>query len=417
MRASIILIATLLVAHACARSFDEQTYRNKFTSWMQKHSKSYASHEFQSRYAIFKDNVDFVEQWNADKTHSHKVEANIFADLTNAEYQRIYLGTHIDATERLAKAATASVFGNQPSVSLPASVDWRQAGAVTPIKNQGQCGSCWSFSTTGSTEGIHKLSTGNLVSLSEQNLMDCSTSEGNNGCNGGLMDNAFKYIISNGGIDTEASYPYQGAQGSCQYNAANSGATIDSYQDVSSGDESALQTAAAQQPVSVAIDASHTSFQLYSSGVYYEAQCSSSQLDHGVLVIGYGTDSGSDFWLVKNSWGTTWGLSGYIEMSRNRNNNCGIATTASYPTISGATSGTAGSSSGSSSSSSGGNSGNSNSGGNSNSATSYTNGMFLREASLRAGGKGVVPKTLRQSQQSRGNVQKQLSEQAKAFEL
>jgi len=147
------------------------------------------------------------------------------------------------------------------------------------------------------------------------------------------MDYAFQYVISNKGIDTEASYPYTATgPNNCQFNPSNVGDTISSFTDVSSGSESALQTAANQQPISVAIDASHNSFQLYTSGVYYEPACSSSQLDHGVLVVGYGTDnSGNDYWLVKNSWGTDWGMNGFIQMSRNKNNNCGIATAASFP--------------------------------------------------------------------------------------
>jgi len=159
----------------------------------------------------------------------------------------------------------------------------------------------------------------------------------NNGCDGGLMDDAFKYIIANGGVDTEASYPYKGVTGTCEFNSANVGATLSGYTDVTSGSESALQTAVVQQPVSVAIDASHNSFQLYTSGVYYEPSCSTSALDHGVLAIGYGTSGSSDYWLVKNSWGTSWGISGYIWMSRNKDNNCGIATAASYPTTSSST--------------------------------------------------------------------------------
>jgi len=183
-------------------------------------------------------------------------------------------------------------------------------------------------------EGAKFIATGNLVSLSEQNLVDCSTTQGNQGCNGGLMDYAFQYVITNGGLDTEASYPYTATgPNTCQYNPANSAETLSSFTDVSQGDEGALMTAVTQQPTSVAIDASHPSFQSYSSGVYYEPDCSSTSLDHGVLAVGYGTDdtTGSAYWIVKNSWGTDWGMSGYIQMSRNKGNNCGIATAASYP--------------------------------------------------------------------------------------
>jgi len=213
-------------------------------------------------------------------------------------------------------------------------VNWVNKGAVTPIKNQGQCGSCWSFSATGSMEGQQFIKKNKLVSLSEQNLVDCSTAQGNDGCNGGLMDQAFQYVISNHGIDTEESYAYTATgPNACKFSSEHIGDTISGFQDVTSGSESALQTAADAQPVSVAIDAGHNSFQLYKGGVYYEPACSTSQLDHGVLVVGYGTDnSNTAYWLVKNSWGTDWGMNGYIQMSRNRNNNCGIATMASYPT-------------------------------------------------------------------------------------
>jgi cathepsin L len=321
----IILIAALL---SIAVAYSDVEYQTAFADWMHKHGKVYASAEFQNRFSIFKSNMDYVRDWNAAGS-STVLGLTHLADLTNAEYRSIYLGTHIDGTERL-KNALPFV----PTEPLAETVNWVTKGAVTHIKDQGQCGSCWSFSTTGSTEGAHFLATNNLVSLSEQNLMDCSKAEGNQGCNGGLMDDAFQYIIKNKGIDTEASYPYQTATTyNCRFSTANVGATISSYKDVTSGSESALQTAVNSRPVSVAIDASHNSFQLYTSGVYYEPQCSSTSLDHGVLVVGYGTDGSSDYWLVKNSWGTSWGLSGYIWMARNRNNNCGIATSASYPVV------------------------------------------------------------------------------------
>jgi len=236
------------------------------------------------------------------------VGINEFADLTVEEFKSIYNGMNLNVEpfEPVVEdwPITVQVTGDI--------VNWVNKGAVTGIKNQGQCGSCWSFSATGSMEGEKFIKTGTLTSLSEQNLIDCSTREGNMGCNGGLMDDAFKYVISNRGIDTESSYPYQATgPNACKFNAANIGDTISSYKDVTRGSESALQTAVNQQPISVAIDAGHNSFQLYKSGVYYEPACSASQLDHGDLAVGYGTyNSGKAYWLVKNSWGTGWGSQG-----------------------------------------------------------------------------------------------------------
>jgi len=306
----------------------DHTYGIEFGKFVQKHGKTYESAAEESyRYRVFKNNLDFINAHNA-KGLSYKVALNHFADLTASEFRDRFLGTKF--TRSKAAPSTHVVKAN---VKLPDTVDWRTKGAVTAVKDQGQCGSCWAFSTTGSTEGAYFLKKGTLPSLSESNLVDCSGSQGNQGCNGGLMDYAFEYIITNKGIDTEASYPYVPEDGRCKFKAANVGATISSYTDVASGDESALQSAVAQQPISVAIDASQSSFQFYSSGIYYEPNCSSDQLDHGVLAVGYGSESGSDYWLVKNSWAAQWGDKGYIKMSRNKSNNCGIATAASYPVV------------------------------------------------------------------------------------
>jgi len=328
----------LLVSIALVAAYTESEYQDAFSSWMHKHQKVYASDEFQNRYSIFKSNMDYVRDWNAGNSET-VLGMTIMADLTNQEYQKIYLGTKIDGTARLAAAKAKGLPKVAVADQYNATVDWRAHNppVVTAIKNQGQCGSCWSFSTTGSTEGAHALATGNLVSLSEQNLMDCSTAEGNQGCNGGLMDDAFQYIIKNNGIDTEASYPYQGVQGTCKYNAANSAATLSSYTDVTSGSETDLAVAVTKQPVSVAIDASHLTFQMYTSGIYHDFLCSSTKLDHGVLAVGFGVDTSKSidnhYWIVKNSWGTSWGQAGYIYMAKDRNNNCGIATVASYPVV------------------------------------------------------------------------------------
>jgi len=219
---------------------------------------------------------------------------------------------------------------------VPESVDWRDHGYVTPVKDQKSCGSCYAFSATGALEGQHMRATSVLVSLSERNLVDCSFMYGNNGCSGGNPENAFKYIKENDGIDTESSYPYTDIEKQeCKFKQSTVGAEDTGYVNLESGDEDALKVAVATQgPISVGIDALHRSFKMYKSGVYDEENCSSERLDHAVLVVGYGTDPvHGDYWLVKNSWGTGWGEDGYIRMSRNKNNQCGIATDASYPLV------------------------------------------------------------------------------------
>jgi len=324
MKLAILLIALPLLI--CSL-----TLKESFNTWTQLHGKEYKSaQEYNHRFNVYKQNLDFIENHNR-LSLGFTVAMNQFGDLTAQEYGYLYLGASFNGSE---VSSQEGAYYDPLFNSVGDTVDWRTKGAVTGVKNQGQCGSCWAFSTTGSVEGAWKLKKGSLVSLSEQNLVDCSKSQGNQGCNGGFMDNAFKYIISNHGIDTEASYGYNGRDGQCKFNKATIGATLTSYKDVTKNSEpsltSALQSAG---PVSVAIDASHSSFQFYSSGVYYEKACSSSRLDHGVLAVGYGTQGTSDYYIVKNSWGSSWGQQGYILMSRNKQNNCGIAAAASYPIV------------------------------------------------------------------------------------
>eukprot|EP00054_Salpingoeca_dolichothecata_P029135 m.226692 g.226692 ORF g.226692 m.226692 type:complete len:206 (-) comp26403_c1_seq11:20-637(-) len=202
---------------------------------------------------------------------------------------------------------------------------------VTPVKDQGNCGSCYAFSATGALEGLHARKTGKLVSFSEQNIVDCSGDQGNQGCNGGLPDNAFRYAQSAGGLDLESTYPYTSVQGKCVFQPREAVGAPSSFVDVASKSETELQQAVGVVgPVSVGIDASHRSFQFYKSGLYNEPACSETDLDHAVLVVGYGDVEGQAAWLVKNSWGAAWGIGGYFWLPMG-NNACGIATQASYP--------------------------------------------------------------------------------------
>ncbi|XP_059138697.1 procathepsin L-like [Physella acuta] len=293
-----------------------------------KHNKTYSSFEDGYRRYIWQTNLKKIEEHNElyrMGIKSFYLQENKYADMTSEEFTKTM--NRLRITVEPGNLTTGSF-----KLDLPSSVDWRQKGVVTGVKDQGDCGSCWAFSTTGSIEGQHALATGVLVSLSESNLVDCSTE--NDGCEGGWMSKAFAYVIHNNGIDREASYPYTPKQGTCAFSSAAVGAKISSYKTILRGNELALQQAVAGVgPISVAIDASHQSFQLYGGGVYSEPACSSTSLDHGVLAVGYGTDGAQDYWIVKNSWGVSWGLSGYIKMIRNKNNNCGIASSALYPIV------------------------------------------------------------------------------------
>lgn len=337
-------VAVLLLVIQMTAALNDVFVQHLWNKFKKSHGKTFLSdeHELQ-RFTNFKRNVDIIEKHNSEYSmgmYTYTLGINQFADWTVEEFKSKMLGSRFNMTQF--KEGNVATFMRLPQwMQVPDSVDWREQGIVTKVKNQGECGSCWAFSTTGSLEGAHARATGNLVSLSEQQLVDCSKKYGNEGCNGGLMDNAFTYIKENGGVDTEESYPYHAREGKCKFSKDTIGATCTGYADVPSEKEDALKEALATVgPVSVAIDATEEKFMLYKEGILVDNTCGNGTdtLNHGVLAVGYGTNSTSggktlDYWIVKNSWGPSWGEAGYIRMARNKGNMCGIASAASYPLV------------------------------------------------------------------------------------
>ncbi|GFS28320.1 cathepsin L [Nephila pilipes] len=299
------------------------------------YNKTYSPAEEAIRKLIWETHVVEIVQHNlqaVEGVFSYKRGINKYSDLTDEEIQNNLLGLKIPLNLNI----LGTKWTPPKNADFPDKIDWRQKGYVTAIKDQGICGSCWAFSATGALEGQMKKKNGQLVSLSEQNLVDCSKAEGNDGCNGGLMDLAFQYITNNQGIDTEASYPYtEQDHPQCYYKNSGFGATCTGFVDLPSKNEEALKKAVATVgPISIAINASGF-FSSYDSGIYDPEEClgDRNHLNHGVLLVGYGTENSKDYWLIKNCWGTTWGTNGYMKMRRNRGNLCGVATLASYPLV------------------------------------------------------------------------------------
>jgi C1A family cysteine protease len=313
----IVLLVLVLVIATTIQASD---YKQLFQAYKKRYNKMYDAQEELYRFKIFKENVERIREHNTNN-NAYKLGINQFTDSTYEELATKYLNPVVETSAPAEQAAA-------PLTDVPDAWDWRTQGVVTPIKDQGQCGSCWAFGSTECVEGCVAKATGTLISLSEQEMVDCVTSC--YGCSGGLALYVFNWIIQKGGICTEKDYPYVAKQQTCK--SCTAVATIGSATQSASQDETALKNNCyTYGPISVSIYVMNDFFS-YTSGVYYNPSCPTTSHNHAVLVVGYGHDnaSGMDYWIVKNSWGPSWGLAGYVWMARNKNGMCAIASYAYY---------------------------------------------------------------------------------------
>lgn len=300
-----------------------------FAKFISRYGKKYETvEEMRLRFQIFSENLKLIRSTNR-KRLPYRLGLNHFADWTWEEFRKHRLGA--------AQECSATLKGGHKLTdeTLPETKDWRDEGIVSAVKDQGHCGSCWTFSTTGALEAAYAQAYGKNISLSEQQLVDCAGAYNNNGCNGGLPSQAFQYIKYNGGLDTEKAYPYTAKDGECKFSAENVGVKVVDSVNITQYAEDELKHAVAfTRPVSVAFEVVSDGFRFYKEGVYTSETCGSTPMDvnHAVLAVGYGVHNGTSYWLIKNSWGGDWGDGGYFRMELGKNM-CGVATCASYPKV------------------------------------------------------------------------------------
>ncbi|KAL1256727.1 hypothetical protein QQF64_012272 [Cirrhinus molitorella] len=297
-----------------------------FKSWMSQYNKKYELNEYYQRLQTFLDNKKKIERHNAGN-HKFSMGLNQFSDMTFAEFKKSYLLTE---PQNCSATRGNHVSSNEP---YPDTVDWRTKGHyVTDVKNQGPCGSCWTFSTTGCLESVTAIATGKLLQLAEQQLVDCAGAFDNHGCNGGLPSHAFEYIMYNKGLMTEQDYPYKAMQGQCRFKPELAAAFVKDVVNITKYDEMGMVDAVARlNPVSFAYEVT-SDFMHYRDGVYTSTQChnTTDKVNHAVLAVGYAEQNGTPYWIVKNSWGISWGINGYFYIERGKNM-CGLAACSSYP--------------------------------------------------------------------------------------
>ena len=335
---NLFFLTSLLVSRAAnenLRGFlDETDEWNQFKKFQGRFNKFYDTiEELETRFDIFRSNLRDIILHNLDNSQNFTMNINQFTDLTPIEFKEQFTGgLKVEVGSYGCATFTSSASG------APVSIDWRKKNAVTSVKDQGQCGSCWTFSSTGASEGAWAIATGDLIDLSEEQLVECATGVqyGSHGCSGGQMEGAFKYLIQNGQCAL-SSYPYtsgNGKSGSCK--SCTEIAHFSSCSDVKPNDQISLKGAVAKQPVAVAIEADTRYFQSYAGGILDSASCGTN-LDHGVLIVGYGEENGEKYWILKNSWGTSWGEQGYFRILRTDSTNdpgiCGVAMDPSFITV------------------------------------------------------------------------------------
>ncbi|XP_037917795.1 procathepsin L-like isoform X1 [Hermetia illucens] len=310
---------------------------SNFADFVAKTGKKYASRAEQTlREGIFKANQVLADKHNelfkAGKS-TFEMGVNFLSDLKPEEFLSGLTGRKKNPKgESKVKNRKSAA---PPSVAVPDSFDWREKGGVTPVKFQGlECGACWSFAVTGSIEGHVFRKTGQLINLSEQNLVDCSTDYGNTGCDGGYHDYGYEYVIENQGISKAEPYPYLEKQEKCQYKETERGTMIKGYVALPPGNETLIkEVVATLGPVAASVNAGPDSFQLYKGGIYDDQECNKDEVNHEILIVGYGSENGKDYWIIKNSWTDKWGEKGYMKLPRNANSFCGIASEGSYPVV------------------------------------------------------------------------------------